>query len=78
MPNSNYRIIYDGVEYETTYIHGRRVSDLQMRVLEGSEPPTDIEIQLAGDGDAPMLRLHVGTSHTLDVIPVEVFRPDQA
>lgn len=78
MPNSNYWIDYDGVRYETTYWHGKRVSDLQMEVIAGTRPPTDIAIQLAGDGDAPMLTLHIGPERPLHVIPVEVFRPDQA
>lgn len=78
MPNSNYWIDYDGARYETTWWHGRRLSDLQMDVLAGTAEPTDLEIQLAGDGDAPMLTVHVGPGHTLDIVPVEVYRRDQS
>jgi len=78
MPNSNYWVDYDGTRYETTWWHGRRLYDLQMRVLAGEAPPTNMRFQLAGDSDAPVLTVHVGPSHTLEIIPVEVFRPDQA
>ena len=77
MPNSNYWIDYDGTRFETTFVHGQRVMALQTAVIAGTEPPTDIDIQLAGDGDAPTLTIHVDHTHTLHVTPVEVYRRDQ-
>lgn len=77
MPNSNYWIDYDGERFETNFVNGRRLSDLQMEVLAGTEPPSDIDIPLAGGHDAPTITIHVGPGHTLDITPVEVYRRDQ-
>jgi len=77
MPNGNYWVDYDGERYETSWLHGRKLTKLQVEVALGTKHPTDVDVPLAGGQDAGTVTIHVGPGHTLEVTPVEIYRRSQ-
>lgn len=78
MPNSNYRVDFDGRTVEATYYDAQRILSLQTLVIVGDAPPQEYTFQVAGDFDAPNFTVFIGDpNRPLTVTAVEIYRRDQ-